>query len=73
MVVAFDGNSAAANLIQEAKNGKGRSFIYIWSHSKTLKQKAKSLQGYIRYFDNDNPIVEQLIELQKKYEKFENI
>ena len=73
MVIAFDGNSAAANLIQEAKNGKGRSFIYIWSHSKTLKQKASSLHGYISYFDNDNPIVEQLISLQKKYEKFENI
>ena len=73
MVIAFDGNSAAANLIQEAKNGKGRSLIYIWSHSKTLKQKAKSLHGYINYFDNDNPIVEQLIELQRKYEKFGNI
>lgn len=73
MVIAFDGNSAAANLIQEAKNGKGRSFIYVWSHSKTLKQKATSLQGYVNYFDNDNPIVEQLLQLQKKYDKFENI
>lgn len=67
MVVAFDGNSAAANLIQEAKNGKGKSLIFIWSHSQTLKQKAKSLHGYIRHFDNDNPIVSQLIELQDTF------
>ncbi|WP_026528902.1 hypothetical protein [Butyrivibrio sp. VCD2006] len=73
MVIAFDGNSAAANLIQEAKNGKGKSFIYIWSHSKTLKQKAKSLHGYVNFFDNDNPIVDQLLKLQGEYEKFENI
>ncbi|WP_408071141.1 adenosine deaminase [Butyrivibrio sp. JL13D10] len=68
MVVAFDGNSAAANLIQEAKNGKGKSAIFIWSHSKTLQQKAKSLHGYIRNFDSDNPIVLQLKELQHSFE-----
>ncbi len=64
MVVAFDGNSAAANLIQEAKNGKGKSVIFIWSHSQTLKQKATSLHGYVRYFDSDSPIVSQILKLQ---------
>ena len=68
MVVAFDGNSAAANLIQEAKNGKGKSVIFIWSHSQTLQQKAKSLHGYVRYFDSENPIVNQIMELQNKLE-----
>ncbi|WP_022759985.1 adenosine deaminase [Butyrivibrio sp. AD3002] len=67
MVVAFDGNSAAANLIQEAKNGKGKSVIFIWSHSKTLKQKAKSLHGYVKYFDNENPIVNELMQLQSEF------
>ena len=56
MVVAFDGNSAAANLIQEAKNGKGTSAIFIWGHSKNLRQKAGSLQGYVELFDEDNPL-----------------
>ncbi len=56
MVVAFDGNSAAVNIIQEAKNGKGSSDIYVWGHSKTLRQKADSLQGYVRIFDAENPI-----------------
>jgi hypothetical protein len=43
IVVAFDGNSAATNLIQEAKNGKGKSAIFVWANSKNLMQKAKSL------------------------------
>ena len=56
MVVAFDGNSAAANLIQEAKNGKGRSAIFVWGKSKNLMQKANSLHGYVYSFDSDNPL-----------------
>jgi hypothetical protein len=65
VVVAFDGNSAAANLIQEAKNGKGRSAIFIWNHSKTLMQKAKSLHGYVYSFDGDNPLTATFESLQK--------
>ncbi|MBQ8489742.1 MAG: adenosine deaminase [Pseudobutyrivibrio sp.] len=57
MVVAFDGNSAAANLIQEAKNGKGRSNIFVWTHSKNLMQKAKSLHGYVKSFDGETPLI----------------
>ncbi len=53
MVVAFDGNSAAANLIQEAKNGKGKAHILVWGHSKTLRQKALSLKGYVDIFDEE--------------------
>ncbi len=70
MVVAFDGNSAGANLIQEAKNGKGKSVILIWSHSRTLQQKAKSLHGYISYFDEENKIVDQILRMQKKFAGF---
>ncbi len=66
LVVAFDGNSAAANLIQEARNGKGKAAICIWSHSKTLKQKAASLQGYVHFFDENNSIAGILKEYQKE-------
>ena len=65
LVVAFDGNSAGANLIQEARNGKGKAAICIWSHSKTLKQKAASIQGYVHFFDEDH----DLIEILKSYQK----
>ncbi|MCR5656772.1 MAG: adenosine deaminase [Butyrivibrio sp.] len=67
LVVAFDGNSAAANLIQEAKNGKGKAAILIWSHSKTLQQKAKSLQGYISYFNAEYTIADMIRKLQKSF------
>ncbi|QFJ53556.1 adenosine deaminase [Pseudobutyrivibrio xylanivorans] len=58
MVVAFDGNSAAINLIQEAKNGKGKADIFVWANSKNLMQKAKSLQGYVHSFDSETRLVD---------------
>ncbi len=67
MVVAFDGNSAAANLIQEAKNGKGKAVILVWSRSKTLQQKARSLQGYVEFFDEEKGIVEQIRKIQREF------
>ena len=68
VVVAFDGNSAAANLIQEAKNGKGRSAIFVWNRSKNLMQKAKSLDGYVYSFGDDNSI-DSLMDKLKKSDK----
>ena len=44
---AFEGNSALANLVQEARNGKGRSRIFLYPRSAMLKAKAASLQGYV--------------------------
>lgn len=69
IVVAFDGNSAATNLIQEAKNGKGKSAIFVWSGSKNLMQKAKSLQGYVYLFDSENTLTDTIKELQSTFEK----
>lgn len=53
LVVAFDGNAAAENLIQEAKNGKGEGHILIWEKAATLREKASSLEGYVRFFGED--------------------
>lgn len=47
VLFAFDGNTAAANLIQEARNGKGKTYIFIAPNSPILKAKAASLQGYV--------------------------
>ena len=66
LVIAFDGNSSATNLIQEARNGKGKAAIMIWNHSKTLRQKAASLQGYVSCFDADSSLVDGIKEYQKK-------
>lgn len=53
VVVAFDGNSAAENLIQEAKNGKGDAKILVWERAGALRIKAVSLEGYVRLFETD--------------------
>lgn len=53
VVIAFDGNSAAENLIQEAKNGKGDAKILIWEKAGSLRRKAASLEGYVRLFDGN--------------------
>ena len=58
VVIAFDGNSPVSNLVQEAKNGKGKSNIYVNTENYNLRVKAKSLQGYVVPFDlNDGNIV----------------
>jgi adenosine deaminase len=67
VVVAFDGNSAGENLIQEAKNGKGKSIICIYRQSRTLRHKAESLQGYVEIFDRGRSLKECLEEGQKRH------
>jgi hypothetical protein len=64
VVLGFDGNSAGANLIQEAKNGKGRAQILIWEKSATLREKAVSLEGYVRFFDKNHPLSELVAEAE---------
>ena len=44
---AFDGNSSVANLVQEARNGKGKTRIFLYPKSAMLKAKAASLEGYV--------------------------
>lgn len=60
IVIAFDGNSPVENLIQEAKNGKGKAKIYVNKNVENLNQKADSLEGYVFKFDKDNGLVEKI-------------
>ena len=48
VLLAFDGNSAAMNLIQEARNGREECRIFINPRSRGLTVKAKMLEGYVR-------------------------
>lgn len=50
LVICFDGNSAAENLIQEARNGKGKAAIFVWERAQSLRRKALSLEGYVHIF-----------------------
>ena len=51
VVIGLDGNSAGANIIQEAKNGKRKARIFVCRHAPILRAKAQTLQGYVRLFD----------------------
>lgn len=62
VVVAFDGNSPVSNLIQEAKNGKGKAKIYVNSDVDVLKEKAKSLDGYVRLFNTNENLAKEILE-----------
>ena len=61
IVIAFDGNSPISNLIQEAKNGKGKSKIYVNNQNENLAQKAKNLEGYVTPFELDDDIVRKIL------------
>ncbi len=49
-LIAFDGNIAGANMIQEARNSKYPCTIYVSAGCRALKVKADSLEGYVRLF-----------------------
>lgn len=62
VVIAFDGNSPVSNLVQEAKNGKGKAKIYVNEETPALKEKAKSLQGYVVPFHLKEDIVDRILQ-----------
>ena len=59
-LIALDGNSTGANLIQDAKNSKGKGLIFINKDSKALKTKADSLKGYVNIIDNYEDVIETI-------------
>lgn len=61
IVIAFDGNSPVSNLVQEAKNGKGKSKIYVNKENDILRQKVDSLEGYVVPFELDDNVVDRIL------------
>ena len=62
IVIAFDGNSPVLNLVQEAKNGKGKSKIYVNQENQLLREKADTLEGYVVPFEMKDNIVGKIFE-----------
>lgn len=62
ILLALDGNSPVLNLIQEAKNGKAKAKIYLNKTNKTLKNKAKTLHGYVTLFKIEDEIWKTILE-----------
>lgn len=69
VLVALDGNSAGENLVQEAKNGRGKARIFIASSSRGLREKARSLEGYITLFDDVRAADAVIASISELYEK----
>ena len=61
IVIAFDGNSPVSNLVQEAKNGKGKAKIYVNNENQNLAQKARMLEGYVTPFELDDDLVRKIV------------
>ena len=59
-LLAFDGNSAALNLIQEARNGREKCRIYINPRSRGLAVKVKTLEGYVQPLRDAEAILKDL-------------
>ena len=62
VLLAFDGKSPAANLVQEAKNGREKCRIYLSARSRTLRDKAQSLQGYVRLFGAEENVARLILD-----------
>jgi len=61
VVMAFDGNSPVSNLVQEAKNGKGKAKIYVNEDTPVLSDKAETLGGYVIPFNIRQNIVDKIL------------
>ena len=62
VLLAFDGNSPAANLVQEAKNGRFRCSIYVDGRCRALSAKARMLQGYVYVFSRDDDVAAEILD-----------
>ena len=62
---AFDGNSSVANLVQEARNGKGSAQIFLYPKSAMLKAKAASLEGYVTLNAPEADVIRTIHALQE--------
>jgi hypothetical protein len=61
LLIALDGNSPAANMIQEANNAKYECRIFIDRRVKTLAAKADQLQGYVTVFNESDEAVQRIL------------
>ena len=64
VLFAFDGNSSIANLVQEARNGKGLARIFIYPKSAMLKAKANSLHGYVTINASTEEVIRKIHKLE---------
>ena len=59
-LIAFDGNSAALNLIQEARNARRKCRIFINPRSRGLAAKGRLLEGYVQPITTADALLEEM-------------
>ena len=64
VLLAFDGNSAALNLIQEARNARHKCRIYINPRARGLADKARLLEGYVREIGAAEDVIQGMRDLR---------
>ena len=52
VLLAFDGKSPAANLVQEAKNARCKCSIFVDTRCRALRAKGEMLEGYVNLLQN---------------------
>ncbi len=67
VVIALDGNSAGANTIQEAKNGKREARIFVYRRARALYAKARMIQGYVSVIEDDKSVENIMQSVKKVY------
>ena len=66
LLLALDGSSACANLIQEAKNSRYKTAIFADARCGAIRRKADSLEGYVHLFRRGEELFPQLKEALHK-------
>jgi hypothetical protein len=56
VLIALDGNSSGANMIQDAKNGKRKCHMFVLDKKGMLREKAKGLEGYVTLFESGDDL-----------------
>ncbi len=59
-LIAFDGNSAALNLIQEARNARRKCRIFINPRSRGLTAKGRVLEGYVQPLGSAEAVLSEI-------------
>ncbi len=66
VLLALDGNSAAVNLMQEAKNAKKKCRIFVNPHARMISAKARSLAGYVTMLDEKEDMAGLILDTAEK-------
>ncbi|MBR1759432.1 MAG: adenosine deaminase [Lachnospiraceae bacterium] len=69
ILLAFDGNSAGQNMIQEAKNSKYPCRKFVNRHCRALREKAEFIEGYMTLFDEKDDVAGEVLKYVGEYQE----